>query len=235
MISGHFATALLAKQRYPKGSLAFFLIMSQFQDFIWFLFHYLDLEPTTPTDVFDATISNMSVVMMYSHHAIPQVVWAVLAFLIGTFLYRSTQIGWVALALCIGHLILDVFSGHAHHVFGQDTPQISLGLYATEIYLALFIEALFVGLVLGYYFKIEAKQGITRTVKNKVLVIGIFIYGLIFILSVAHVSFRELFGIPPLDFGFGTTIPLIIITYVTMSLLLIYAVPQQQDQKQLII
>ena len=60
MIAGHYATALIAHQKFPKGTLLFFLLASQFQDVLWFVFHYLGLEPTTPTDVFDATISTLS-------------------------------------------------------------------------------------------------------------------------------------------------------------------------------
>ncbi len=49
MLAGHFTTALIAKQKFPKGTLLYFLIISQLQDFLWFLFHYLGLEPTNPT------------------------------------------------------------------------------------------------------------------------------------------------------------------------------------------
>ena len=48
MIAGHFTTALIAKQKFPKGTLLYFLIISQLQDFLWFTFHYLGLEPTNP-------------------------------------------------------------------------------------------------------------------------------------------------------------------------------------------
>ena len=48
MIAGHYATALVAHQKFPKGPLLFFLVVSQFQDLVWFVFHYLGLEPTTP-------------------------------------------------------------------------------------------------------------------------------------------------------------------------------------------
>ena len=63
MLAGHFTTALIAKQKFPKGTLLYFLIISQLQDFLWFTFHYLSLEPTNPTDAFDASLSNMVVDM----------------------------------------------------------------------------------------------------------------------------------------------------------------------------
>lgn len=225
MIAGHYATALIAHQKFPKGTLLFFLIVSQFQDVFWFLFHYLGLEPTTPNDVFDATINNMSVSMMYSHHLIPQFFWAVVVFLIGKFLFKSTTIGLVALALFVGHIVLDVFSGHGHNLFGVDTQAFGLGLYATNAYLAILIEAFFIIGALTYYFRSEAKAGITRSGKNRAAIIGVFVYGILFMLSIATVSFRDLLGLPVFDFGFNTTVPTIIFTYIAMTAVLYWAVP----------
>lgn len=226
MISGHFATALLARQKFPRGSLFFFLLASQFQDFLWFFFHYVGLEPTTPTDVFNATISNMSVVMVYSHHVVPQLVWAIVIFLIGRLVFKSTQIGLVGLALCSGHFVLDLLSGHTHYFFGKHTHQVGLGLYASNVYLAILIEAVFTIVVLWYFFAAEAKAGITRTFKNKAVIVGVFVYGIVFLLSVAKVSFRDMFGIPKFDLGFNTTVPLILLTYLGMVAVLVRFVPQ---------
>ena len=35
MLAGHFTTALIAKQKFPKGTFVYFLIISQLQDFLW--------------------------------------------------------------------------------------------------------------------------------------------------------------------------------------------------------
>lgn len=226
MIAGHYATALIAHQKFPKGTLLFFLAVSQFQDIFWFVFHYLGLEPTTPNDVFDATISNMTVSMMYSHHLIPQFFWAVVAFLIGKFLFKSTTIGLVALALFVGHIILDFFSGHGHNLFGADTQAVGLGLYAKNAYLAILIEAIFILAALTYYFRAEAKTGVIRTAKNRAAIIGVFVYGIVFMVSIATVSFRDLFGLPVLNFAFNTTVPTIILTYIAMTAVLYWAVPR---------
>jgi hypothetical protein len=229
MIAAHYATALIAHQKFPKGTLLFFLIISQFQDVLWFLLHYLGLEPTTPTDVFDATISNMAVTMVYSHHVLPQIIWAIVVFILGKFLFKSTTIGLVALALFIGHFVLDFFSGHAHYVFGEDTHQVGLGLYATNAYLAILIEALFIAAALWYYFRTETKMGIVRTAKNRAVIIGLFVYGIVFMLSIATVSFRELLSLPTFEFGFNTTMPIIIFTYVVMTVVLYRIVPQYKQ------
>lgn len=226
MIAGHYATALIAHQKFPKGTLLFFLLVSQFQDIWWFVFHYLGLEPTTPTDVFDATIANMTVSMMYSHHLIPQFIWAVVVFFIGKLLFKSTTIGLVALALFVGHITLDFFSGHGHHLFGSNTFAVGLGLYAKNAYLAILIEAVFMVVAMTYYFRAEAKAGVARTTKNRAAIIGVFVYGVVFMVSIATVSFRDLFGLPVLNLAFNTTIPTIILTYIAMISVLYWAVPK---------
>ena len=127
MLAGHFTTALIAKQKFPKGMLLYFLIISQLQDLLWFTFHYLGLEHTDPIDAFDATLSNMAVDMLFSHDLMPLLIWLPLVFLIGKFLFKSTQIGVVSMVLVLAHFILDYFSGHMHHLFGADTMEAGLG------------------------------------------------------------------------------------------------------------
>ena len=226
MLAGHFTTALIAKQKFPKGTLLYFLIISQLQDFLWFIFHYLGLEPTNPSDAFDATLSNMVVDMLYSHDFLPQLFWLVIVFLLGRFLFKNTKIGLVSVALVSIHFVLDFFSGHMHHIFGADTIEVGLGLYASNPYLAILIEAIFSVGALWYFFKEEAKKGIIRTTKNRIAIISVFAYGIIFMLLIATKSFRELFGIPEFDLGFNTNMPTLIFTYGVMLYCLNYFVPK---------
>lgn len=226
MLAGHFTTALIAKQKFPKGTLLYFLIISQLQDFLWFIFHYVGLEPTNPSDAFDATLNNMVVDMLYSHDFIPLLFWLAIVFVIGKLLFKSTQIGLVSMALVSIHFVLDFFSGHVHHIFGAETMEIGFGLYASNPYLAIGIEALFSIAALWYFFREELKMAITRTIKNKVAIISVFAYGIIFMLLIATKSFRELFSIPEFDLGFNTNIPTLIFTYVGMLFCLNYFVPK---------
>ncbi len=226
MLAGHFATGLIAKQKFPKGTLLYFLIISQLQDLLWFTFHYLGLEPTEPSDAFDATLSNMVVDMLYSHDLLPQLFWLVSVFVIGKLLFKSTQIGLVSMALVSIHFVLDFFSGHMHHLFGVDTMKAGLGLYASSPYLAIFIEAVFSVGTLWYFFREEMKKGIIRTAKNRVGIIFVFAYGIIFMLLIATRSFRDLFSIPEFDLGFNTNMPTLIITYGAMLFSLNYFVPK---------
>ena len=226
MLAGHFSTALIAKQKFPKGTLLFFLIISQFQDFLWFVFHYLGIEPTNPSDAFDATLSNMVVDMVYSHDLLPLLIWLFIAFTLGKILFKSTQIGLVSMALVSMHFVLDFFSGHMHHLFGAETMELGFGLYASNPYLAIIIEALFSIVALWYFFREESKKGIKRTKKNKISIMSVFAYGIIFMLLIATHSFRELFGIPEFDLGFNTNIPTLIFTYGAMLYCLNYFVPK---------
>ncbi|WP_405270093.1 hypothetical protein [Cellulophaga sp. Ld12] len=226
MLAGHYTTALIANQKFPKGSLLYFLIASQLQDLLWFTFHIVGLEPTGPSDVLDTTLSNMTVDMLYSHDLLPQIFWLVVIFLVGKILFKSTQIGVVGAALVAGHFILDFFSGHPHHVFGAETPDVALGLYATNVYLAIAIEASFCILILWYFFKQEAHNGVQRTSKNKASIIGLFVFGIVFMLSIATTSFRQLLHIPDFNLGFNSNVPTLILTYIGMILYLNYFVPK---------
>ncbi|MFT5746577.1 MAG: hypothetical protein ACI9XO_004085 [Paraglaciecola sp.] len=226
MLAGHFTTALIAKQKFPKGTLLYFLIIAQLQDFLWFVFHYLGLEPTNPSDAFDASLSNMVVDMVYSHDLLPLFIWLIMAFALGKLLFKSTQIGLVSMALVSIHFVLDFFSGHMHHVFGAETMELGFGLYASNPYLAIVIEALFSIIAIWYFFREESKKGIKRTKKNKISIISVFAYGIIFMLLIATHSFRELFGIPEFDLGFNTNIPTLIFTYGAMLYCLNYLVPK---------
>ncbi|MDB4225638.1 hypothetical protein N9800_00090 [bacterium] len=226
MQAGHFTTALIAKQKFPKGTLLYFLIISQLQDFLWFVFHYLGIESTNPSDAFDATLSNMAVDMVYSHDLLPLLIWLIVAFTLGKIFFKSTQIGLVSMALVSIHFVLDFFSGHMHHVFGAETMELGFGLYASNPYLAIVIEALFSIIALWYFFKEETKKGIKRTKKNKISIMSVFAYGIIFMLLIATHSFRELFGIPEFNLGFNTNIPTLIFTYGAMLYCLNYFVPK---------
>ncbi len=226
MLAGHFTTALIAKQKFPKGSLFYFLIISQLQDLLWFTFHYLGLEHTDPSDAFDATLSNMAVDMLYSHDVLPLVLWLAIVFLIGKLLFKSTQVGLVSMALVLVHFVLDFFSGHMHHLFGEGTMDAGLGLYASSPYVAILIEAIFSAGALWYFFREETKKGVFRTTKNRVAIISVFAYGIIFMLLIATRSFREILSIPEFDLGFNTNMPTLIFTYGTMLYCLNYFVPK---------
>lgn len=231
MLVGHFATALVAHQKFPKGSLLYFLVISQLQDILWALFHYIGLEVTTPTDVLDTTLQSLTVDMLYSHDLLPQVFWMAVAFLAGKTLFKSSTIGAIGAALVFGHFVLDLLSGHAHHVFGTNSIDISLGLYASNAYLAIGIEIVFTAIVVAYFFSQETKKGIQRTAGNKISIVALFVFGIVFMLSIATVSFRQWLNIPEFDMGIATTMPNLIFTYIALLLILLFLVPKKTRLK----
>ena len=98
--------------------------------------------------------------------------------------------------------------------------------------LAIGIEAIATVAMLWYYFNEESKSGIRRTAKNKAAIIGLFVFGIVFMLSIATTSFRELFSIPEFDLGFNSSVPTLIFTYLGMILYLNYFVPKFELNKK---
>lgn len=223
MLAGHFSTALIAHQKIPKkGALLFFLIASQLQDLLWLNFHYLGLEPTAPADLLDVTLMSITVDMVYSHDLLPQLVWMVLTFLIGRLLFKQNSIAMAGALLVLGHYLLDMVSGYPHHVFGGDTHEVGLGLYYTNVYLAIFIEAVFTGIALAYYFGVDSKKRKPRSRKNRLQIAGLFVFGIVFLLTIGSVSFRQWFNIPEFDPPFNTTMLSLVFTYLPMIVYLQY-------------
>ena len=104
--------------------------------------------------------------------------------------------------------------------------ELGFGLYASNPYLAVAIEALFSIAAIWYFFREEAKKGMIRTTKNRISIIAVFAYGIVFMLLIATHSFRELFNLPVFDLGFNTNIPTLIFTYGVMLYCLNYFLPK---------
>ncbi len=229
MLAGHFSTALVAHQKISnKGALLFFLIASQLQDLLWLSFHYLGLEPTVPVDLLDVTLRNITVDMVYSHDLFPQLVWMALVFVIGKLLFKKNNIAIAGALLVLGHYLLDLLSGYPHHVFGADTHEVGLGLYYSNVYLAILIEAVFTAIVLVYYFSVDSKKSEPRSRKNRLQIAGLFVFGIIFLLSIGSVSFRQWFNIPEFDVPFNTAMLSLVFTYLPMIVYLYYFVGSKQ-------
>lgn len=219
MIVGHFATAFIAHKHDKKPPLLFFLVISQLQDLLWLIFHYLGLEVTSPTNVLEASFKTIKVDMLYSHDLIPSLFWVLFAFLLGKFIYKSNKTGLIAALLILGHGVLDSLAGFNHHIFGQHTHSIGLGLYDSNIYLALAIETVFTLLVLAYVYR-DKFDHIKENIKSYSILAGVYVYGMVFCLLTAEKSFSELFNLEVIDFGFNTAVPTLAFTYIGMLWLL---------------
>gem|GEM_PF-4107627 len=103
-----------------------------------------------------------------------------------------------------------------HHVFGQESMEVGLGLYASMPYVAILVEAVFIFMTLWYFFRVEKQKRIQRTGKNKAAIIGVFVYGVGFMLLIATHSFRQIFNLPEFNLGINTNMPTLIFTYLAM-------------------
>ncbi|MEM7436923.1 MAG: hypothetical protein AAF436_17345 [Myxococcota bacterium] len=223
MLAGHYATALVAKQKAPKGTLLYFLIASQLPDLLWLGFHYLGLEPTRPDDVLDVSLDRLAVDMIYSHDVLPILLWTALTAGVGYLLFRQLRVVVIGALLVLVHAASDYLGGFPHHVFGPDTPSVGTGWYYTAPYLGVAFEALYCVIFLAWFFYNDAKAGVKRTVSQRATIVGVFVFGVVFMFSVAKTSFRDLFGIPPFDVPFNTVVPAMILTYVPMIVILMLA------------
>jgi hypothetical protein len=226
MLAGHYATALVAHQhaptrRLPAHLLAWYLAVSQLPDLLWLLFHTLGLEPTQPTDLFDVTLQNLSVDMMFSHDLIPILGWGVLFGILGAVLFRDRRVGLVTVALVGLHALTDYYlGGYPHHVLGPDTPVVGIGLYLTLPFVGIAMEAVYIVFFLGWFFLEERRRGNVRSPGNRRAIIGLFVFNLAFLASIAVTSMRDWFGLPEFTLPFDTTIPSLVVTYLMMGALL---------------
>jgi hypothetical protein len=200
----------------------YFLIVSQLQDLLWLVFHYLGLEPTLPSDALNVTLESLAVDMLYSHDLYPQFAWLIIVFIAGKIFFKSTKLGLIGAAISLSHILLDMVAGYPHHLFGEHTHNIGLGLYVTNVYLAILIEALFIAVLLWFFFKRQTKMSLTRSRSNTLSILGVFAGGVLFILFIASISLRTWFGIPEFSIPINTTIPVLMGTYWGMVFYLNY-------------
>lgn len=230
MLAGHYATALVAHQRAPTRRLpayllAWYLAVSQLPDLLWLLFHTLGFEPTQPTNLLDVTLQNLSVDMMFSHDLVPILGWGVLFGILGAVLFQNWRVGLATLTLVGLHALTDYYlGGYPHHVLGPDTPVVGIGLYLKLPFVGIALEAVYIVFFLGWFFLEECRRGAVRSPGNRRAIIGLFVFNLVFLASIAVTSMREWFGLPEFDLPFDTTIPSLVVTYLLMGAFLWAAV-----------
>ena len=226
MLAGHYATALVAHQRAPTRRLpayllAWYLAVSQLPDLLWLLFHTIGLEPTQPTNLLDVTLQNLSVDMMFSHDLVPILGWGVLFGILGTVLFRNWRVGLATLALVWLHALTDYYlGGYPHHVLGPDTPVVGIGLYLTLPFVGIALETVYIAFFLGWFFLEERRRGVVRSPANRRAIIGLFLFNLAFLASIAVTSMREWFGLTEFALPFDTTIPSLAVAYTLMGVFL---------------
>ena len=223
MLGGHYTTALLARQYFPKGSLLYFLIMSQLPDLLWLFFHYLGIEPTSPDNITDVSLDTLSVNMIYSHDLLPTFGWIFVAFILGMLLFKHKGVALAGALMVAVHALIDYIGGYPHNIFGTDSMAVGTGLYYTYPYLAVSIEAVFTLIMLLWFFRNERKGGSQRSKSSKYWLIGIFTFNIVFMFSIADISISDylgMLGMDPPKSRLLSTVPILLITYLAFIYLI---------------
>ena len=223
MLAGHYATALVAKQHAPGGAITYYLVASQLPDLLWLLFHFLGLEPTTPTHPMDVSLKAIAVDMTYSHDLLPTLGWVVLVTLAGRALFKGWRPALVGGLLLVAHAVTDYVGGFPHHVFGPDSHEVGTGLYLTAPYLAVALEGVFTLAMIAWAVRTDTKAGMRRSRGTWRAWIGVFGGGLAFMFLSADMSLAELTGLEPPPAMDGLAVPVLVTTYVAMIAALVWA------------
>jgi hypothetical protein len=233
MLAGHFASALVARQRttarrFPGALLGWYLVVSQAPDLLWLSFHYLGLEPTQPGDLFDVTLQTLSVDMVFSHDLVPIAGWAILFGVLGAVVFKDRRVGLATVVLIGLHALTDYLGGYPHHVLGPETATVGTGLYLTAPFVAIALEAVYTVGFVGWFLAEERRRGSLRSAGNRQALVGLFVFNIVFMTSIAATSMREWFGLPELALPFGTTVPTLAVTYLSMGAFLWWVVRDRQ-------
>ncbi|MBI1391954.1 MAG: hypothetical protein GC152_04355 [Alphaproteobacteria bacterium] len=224
MLAGHYATALVANQHTDKKTLFFFLVASMLPDLLWHIFTLVGLEQTTPRNILEMTLQNLSPDMRYDHDLLPTIVWIVFLYGVGRLGFKSDKIGLIAAFLFLAHNLADYAGGYPHNIFGPDSPSVGFAAYKTVPLLAVAYEAVFTAILLFFFFRTERRRGVARKPGNMAAIIGIFVFNIVFMASAAETSWRERLGLPEIESVLLSTIPNLMLIYWGMLLYLYYFV-----------
>ncbi len=236
MIAGHFTTALVAKRYYTAGSIMFFLIASQLLDLLWLIFHYLGWETTKPDNYMHVSLDSLQVEMTYSHDVIPVLVWIVLTIMFGRWVFKNWKTGLIGGFLVFLHAIVDYIGAYSHHVFGPQTPDVTTGLYYSAPNLAVFIELIFLVVMMFWVVRLDKKAAVKRSRGTWIVWILVFAGCTSLMFLTADTSIADRFGLGNVEWMSGTTVPFLSITYFSMIFGLTWAnrqptLPISDEQK----
>jgi hypothetical protein len=152
MLIGHYATALVAKERNYDTPLWLFVAAATLPDFVMSGLVLAGVERMTPDLAqTDSLFEQMVVDTPYSHDLIPIAIWAFAAALfVFAFARRIAPALWGG-GLVLFHELCDLVSGFEHHLFGSDSQAFGLALYSSAPVAGLAIE-LFLALACVIWF-----------------------------------------------------------------------------------
>lgn len=193
MVVGHYAAALLPVAHRVKGPFWLFLLCSQVPEFLWLILAVLGIEPTLPSSILDAALSNIQVDMKYSHNLVPALIQA---FLTGVFVFaffKDKRLTVWCGGLVILHVLCDYLVGFAHQVMWYESASIGLNSYTHMPYMAVIIELVFALSIILYLQKNrKGESGFTQRKFNSLYIV--FTVGVLLLLPSARITLREWFG-----------------------------------------
>lgn len=152
MITGHLATALVAKKQTPDMPWWMLIVAAMLIDIAMFTFIGLGIEQLVLPAVYDGpTMSAAVVELTYSHDLLSQLFWVAFAGTLFLLLTRKASFALVAMALTFAHFLGDLISGYGHFVFGPDSHSIGTDWYHQNLLAAVIFESL-VGVACVYWF-----------------------------------------------------------------------------------
>lgn len=199
MFAGHYATALVAKQKAPRGHIAYFLVASQLPDLLWLGFDLVGLESSHPDHPMLVSLDTMQVDMTYSHDVLPMLGWIALTVLIGRAAFGAWRPGLIGGALVALHAVTDYVGGFPHYVFGPETHAVGTGLYHSSPYVAVALEAGFTAAMILWVLRTDAKRGVRRSRATYLTWAAVFGGGVAFMFSSADLTMVELTGMEPVE------------------------------------
>jgi hypothetical protein len=133
---GHLAPALAAKSASPQVPLWVFVIASETNDLLFFLFSSLGIEPKaviTSMDFIQGVKYLTPVSNPWSHGFFMSMIWALIGATVGFFFYRDRRTSGMIGLVVFSHWILDFLMHSNLPLFFDGSPQVGLGLENTGI------------------------------------------------------------------------------------------------------
>lgn len=132
---GHLAAGFAAKPAAPQIPLWVYLVASETNDLLYFVFTAVGLEkPVTTTMNFTEGIRYLEPVLNpWSHGLFMSAVWAGLAGALAWLIYRDRRAGLILGLVVFSHWIFDFLMHSNLPLFFADSPQVGLGLENTGL------------------------------------------------------------------------------------------------------
>lgn len=202
MVMGHYATALIPYAYESNRKLApfwFFLLISQFLDFIMVTLVIAGIETIKPEGFFDASFLHMSVDMTYSHDILPVLIACLLLAGLSGLIFKSLRLASIVLGLVLLHELLDLLVGFQHFWFGIPSDPGSatvfgLGLYNSNPVLGILAEAAMCAAILLWYLRRRRLAGHALSRGAQGILWAVLVAGTLCLLPMANQSLASLFG-----------------------------------------